>query len=263
MIMHEYLKRIIDSRRHFVRSLLRKADDIRRQAEQQVAKEHENGFVQRLDGEEISCIAEIKKCSPSKGLLRADFDAAAIAEIYAELDVAAISVLTETDFFKGAGDYLPLVKRVSGLPVLRKDFILHEIQIYESKLLNADAVLLIARILTEKELKAFIEISKTLKIEPLVEIHDVEELKMAVNNGATTIGVNNRDLEYFHTDINVALEIAPDIPDFVLSVCESGLGSASDINLVKEAGFDAVLIGEYFMRSPDIRSSFKALFAHG
>jgi len=146
---------------------------------------------------------------------------------------------------------------------LRKDFIVHEIQLYESKLLNADAVLLIARILSENKLKAFIEILRALKIEPLIEIHDENELKMALDCGASTIGVNNRDLENFHTDIKVALEIAPGIPDFVLSVCESGLKNASDINKVKEAGFNAVLIGEYFMRSPDIQSSYKALFAHG
>ncbi len=196
-------------------------------------------------------IAEIKKASPSKGIIREDFDHLAIAETYEKSGAAAISVLTDSHFFKGDIEYLSQARQVVDIPLLRKDFIIDEYQVVEAKVYCADALLLIAAVLPEDDLKFLFDLSRSFGMAVLVEIHDQDDLKKALNIGADIIGINNRDLKSFTTDINTTVELAKDIPDDKIIVSESGINTLEDINFLKEGKANAFLIGEAFMRESD------------
>ncbi len=206
---------------------------------------------------QINLIAEIKKASPSAGLIREDFNAAKIASIYVKNNAVAISVLTEEKYFLGKFSYLARVSENCSVPVLMKDFILHEFQIYEGLFYGASAVLLIVAMLSDHQLKELMKTAHRLGLDCLVEVHDEEEIKRAVSAGAQIIGINNRNLQDLKVDLNNGLKLIPKIPKGIIVVAESGLKSHEDIQRVQEAGAHAVLIGETFMRSTDIGAKIK------
>ena len=205
----------------------------------------------------VNLIAEIKKASPSAGLIREDFNAVKIAGIYVKNNAAAISVLTEDKYFLGKFAYLSQVSENAPIPVLMKDFIVHEYQIYEGLFYGASAVLLMVAMLTDKQLKGLIKSAHRLGLDCLVEAHDQTEIKRAHAAGAEIIGVNNRNLRDLKVDLNNGLNLIPQIPKGIVIVAESGLKTHDDIRRVQEAGAHAVLIGETFMRSPDIGAKIK------
>ena len=199
-----------------------------------------------------SLIAEIKKASPSKGLLREDFNPLKIAEVYEKKEVSAISVITEERFFMGRLEYLEKVKALVSQPVLRKDFLFDKYQIYESRLARADAVLLIAASLEKSEIEDLKGLAQELSLDCLVEVHTLKELDKALYGGAEIVGVNNRDLSTFKVDINRTLEMLPDIPDDRVVVSESGISTYEDVDILAHSRIDAMLIGTAIMKSPDI-----------
>ena len=210
----------------------------------------------------VSCIAEMKKASPSRGLLRDPFEPIEIAVDYESHGAAAISVLTEENYFQGSVKHLESVRRSISRPVLRKDFILDPYQIYESSACCADAVLLIAAILTPRRLLKLKQLADRLGLEVLVEVHDRQELKVALDVGARLIGVNNRNLKTFKVNLGTSLELAPHIPESVLSVSESGIKAPGDIRQLREAGYDAFLIGESLMKSANPGKALRELMIH-
>ncbi|MGM9572751.1 MAG: indole-3-glycerol phosphate synthase TrpC [bacterium] len=216
-------------------------------------------FQAALDAPELSFICEVKKASPSKGVIAEDFPYLTIAQEYEKAGAAAVSVLTEPDFFQGSGKYLREISRLISLPVLRKDFIIDEYQIYEAKCLGASAVLLIAAILEEKQLQSFLELAHSLGLSALVEAHTEEEADKALKAGAKIIGVNNRNLQTFEVDLNNSLNLRRLVPPEISFVAESGIKSADDIKKLTEAGVNGVLIGETLMRSPDKKAALDEL----
>lgn len=209
-------------------------------------------FKEAIRKQGLSIIGEIKKASPSKGIIREDFDPASLAQAY-EGAVDAISVLTEEHFFHGSGEYLQTVRQNTTLPLLRKDFIIDEIQIYESKILGASCILLITAILDGKQLERFIRLSRFLGLDALVEVHTAAELSLALECGADIIGINNRNLKDFSIDLNTTVTLKNRIPEHVPAVSESGINRPEDIKLLKNAQIDGILVGESFMRAPDIK----------
>ena len=197
-----------------------------------------------------SIIAEIKRASPSKGLIYDEKDPGFRGRLYEKSGAAAISVLTEEEYFRGSLEDLRIVKDSVGIPVLRKDFIIDPYQIYESRVHGADAVLLIVSLLEEKELTLFLEICRRLNMCPLVEVHTREELIKALKCGADVMGINNRNLNTFKTDIEVTVELSKEIPGSVLLVSESGIRGREDIVQLRYSGVDAFLIGETLMVHP-------------
>ena len=208
-------------------------------------------FVERLSRKGVTnIIAELKRRSPSKGVIREDYSPALIADSYAKGGAAALSVLTEEDFFGGSLDHLRSLNEID-LPQLRKDFIFDEYQVYEAVSAGADAVLLIVAILDDELLARLLRLAERLQIAALVEVHTAGEMKRAVAAGAAVIGVNNRDLTTFNVDLETSLSLAPLAPTGTILVSESGINSAKEIALLKSAGFNAFLIGEHFMRAED------------
>jgi indole-3-glycerol phosphate synthase len=210
-------------------------------------------------------IAEIKKASPSKGLIRADFDGSWLAERYFAGGAAALSVLTDEPFFQGSLRNLELASAAVPLPCLRKDFIVDEYQIVEARAHSGDAILLIVAALTEGELKRFAQAAHSLSLDVLVEVHTAEELVRVLDvlgkTGADAIGVNNRDLRTFHVCLETSLELVQRIPPGVVRVAESGIATPEDLARLRSAGFDAFLIGESLIRQPDPGAALKALLA--
>ncbi|NBJ16507.1 MAG: indole-3-glycerol phosphate synthase TrpC [Dehalobacter sp. 4CP] len=207
----------------------------------------------------ISIIAEVKKASPSKGVLVPDFDYLQIASMYEQLGAAAISVLTEQDYFLGSPDYLREIRESVKIPLLRKDFMIDPYQIYEAKVLGADAILLIVKILDDQQLKEFLGIAEQIGLDCLVEVHDEAEAARAMAAGASIIGINNRNLETFEVDLNHSRRIAAMIPDHLIKVSESGIHTGEDILTVQAWGFDAVLVGEAFMKAGSLEQKFAEL----
>ncbi|AFM26752.1 indole-3-glycerol phosphate synthase TrpC [Desulfomonile tiedjei] len=216
-------------------------------------------FLDAFRGPGIHIIAEIKRASPSKGLLNADLEPASLARTYASGGACAISVLTEEDHFRGSLSDLKEVRRAVPLPILRKDFILEPFQIFEARLAGADSILLIAAVLDEGTLKSLIELSRSMAMEPLVEIHDKYELSMALNVGAGLIGINNRDLRTFGTDLNVTVKLAGLIPSDRTIISESGIRTHQDISRLRDAGVHGFLIGETLVKSPDPEAALQEL----
>jgi indole-3-glycerol phosphate synthase len=218
------------------------------------------GAVRRPASGPIRLLAEIKRASPSKGILRDPFDPREIALIYEESGASALSVLTEERFFKGALQNMGVVRGAVKLPVLRKDFLLDEYQVYEARAFGADAVLLIAGLLDAHQMRDYSDIARGLGMAVLTEVHTREELHTVVAAGPDIIGINNRDLRTFKTDPDVSLRLGEEIPEGRTKISESGISDPKQIDRMERAGFDAVLIGEAFMKSADIRSKIRDLF---
>ncbi len=209
----------------------------------------------------LSLIAELKRKSPSKGMLRERFDPVSLAQTLQQAGAAALSVLTDEPFFGGHLDFLRDVKHFTEVPTLRKDFIVDPYQVYEAAFYEADAVLLIARILTEEQLFQCMQAADKLGIEPVVEVHAEAELKRALGAGAHVIGINHRDLATFTIDPTLTEQLMPRIPPGKLIVAESGVQSAEDVQRMKRLGVHAVLIGEALMTAPDPAAKVRELFA--
>ncbi len=205
-------------------------------------------------------IAEIKKASPSKGLLRDEFIAADIAQSYAECGAACLSVLTDIQFFQGCVDYLKQARASCQLPVLRKDFMVEPYQIYESRAMGADAILLIAAILNDAQMKDFEAIAQGLDMAVLVEVHDAPELARALKLKTPLIGINNRNLKTFEVSLETTLSLMQDVPKDRMLICESGIHSRDDVLRMGAAGVNAFLVGEAFMRAVDPGEALLAMF---
>jgi len=205
-------------------------------------------------------IAEVKKASPSKGVLRADFIPADIAQSYAEYGAACLSVLTDQQFFQGCVDFLKQARASCPLPVLRKDFMIDAYQIYESRAMGADAILLIAACLNDAQMKEFEQIARSLDMAVLVEVHDAAELERALKLKTPLIGVNNRNLKTFEVSLDTTLTLMRDIPADRLLVCESGIHTRDDVLRMGAAGVNAFLVGEAFMRAQEPGEALAALF---
>lgn len=219
-------------------------------------------FAAALRGEEIALIAEIKKASPSKGVIRADFDPERIAAIYAENGARALSVLTDEAYFQGSDAYLQAARRVAGLPTLRKDFTLDPYQLYQARVLGADAVLLIVALMDGTQLEDFLGLAGELGLGVLVEVHTRQEAERAGAAGAGLIGINNRDLKTFKTALDTTFELLPLLPPAALKVSESGIDTRAEVERLQEAGVDAVLVGEALMREKDIGAKVRELLGH-
>ncbi len=217
---------------------------------------------QALRGSSLGIIAEVKKASPSKGVICRDFDPVCIARIYAAGGASAISVLTEEKYFMGSLAYLKAIRDDLGSkcpPLLRKDFILDPYQVYESRASGADALLLIAAILTPDKLKELLDLSHQMGMECLVEVHNENEIETSLSTGARIIGINNRDLQTFNVDIRTTGRLRPLIPPDRLVVSESGIRNRDDIQKMKQWGVNAVLIGEALVSAPDIGAKMREI----
>ena len=219
-------------------------------------------FRKALSGDEISFICEVKRASPSKGLIAPDFPYLDIARDYERAGASAISCLTEPFWFKGRDEYLAEISNAVTIPVLRKDFTVDEYMIYQAKTLGASAVLLICSILSKEQLSEYLGIAHSLGLSALVEAHDEDEVRTALSVGAGRIGVNNRDLRTFTVDINNSARLRKLVPPEVLFVSESGIKTAADIEALRSNGTNAVLIGETLMRSPDKKAALDELRGH-
>ena len=207
----------------------------------------------------LNVIAELKKASPSRGLLRADYQPAVLAPMLEAAGAAAFSVLTEEEFFQGSLHDLKEVSKATQIPILRKDFIVDPWQVWETRAAGADSFLLIVAILDDQTLRELLELGRTLKMEALVEVHSRDELKRAAGNGARIIGVNNRDLKTFEVRLETSLELAQEIPEECIAVSESGIRAHGDLERLRGAGFDAFLIGERLMTTPEPGNALREL----
>ena len=205
-------------------------------------------FKDHISSKDEAIIAEIKKASPSAGVIKEDFDPTKIAMDYESFGASALSILTEEDFFMGSVEYLKEVKKITSLPILRKDFMIDEYQIYESKLIGADCILLIASILTDQEIEDFINIAKKLELDYLIEVHDENELKRVEHFEDALIGVNNRNLETFEVDLNNSVRLRNTFKQKNIFIAESGIKSREDMNYLKMNNIKVFLIGESLMR---------------
>jgi len=196
-------------------------------------------------------IAEVKKASPSRGLIRPDFDPVAIARTYESAGASTISVLTDEQYFQGRLEYLAAIRAAVNLPLLRKDFIIDAYQVFESRAAQADGILLIVAALSRGQLSEFLGLADELGMASLVEVHTAEELDAALQVGARIVGVNNRDLRTFETKLETTLELASSVPADRVLVSESGILTRADVERLMEAGVDAILVGESLMRDPD------------
>ena len=210
-------------------------------------------------GEEIALIAEIKKASPSKGVIRESFDPVEIGRSYEKNGAAAISVLTDVKYFRGSDASLKAVSEAVELPVLRKDFVVDPYQIHEARTIGASAVLLIVSALSPRELAEMLAVCREAQLDALVEVHTPGEARMALDAGADLVGVNNRDLKTFATDLQTTFDLLEHLPDDLVVVSESGIRSRDQVVRLRDAGVDAVLVGEHLMRQPDVGRELRAL----
>ena len=216
-------------------------------------------YLKSTEEEPYRIIAEVKKASPSKGVIREDFDPLAIAQAYERGGANAISVLTEPHFFQGSLDYLAGIRRYVGVPLLRKDFIVSKYQILEALVYGADFILLIAKALSRADLKELLNYSRHLGMEPLVEIHDKADLTKAIFAGADIIGINHRNLETFEMDMELCHKLIPLIPNGKIIVAESGIYEHGQLEDMHKVGVDAFLVGESFMRQDDVEGAIRKL----
>jgi indole-3-glycerol phosphate synthase len=214
-----------------------------------------------LKGDHIRLIAEVKQASPSRGILTSNFSSTKLARTYAEGGAAAISVLTEANYFGGNIEHLAAIKEAVGLPLLRKDFIFDPYQVYESRAYGADALLLIATILSQGQLEELISLSHSVGLKCLVEVHNEGEVERAVLSDAELIGVNNRDLNTFAVDINTTRRLRPLVPKEKITVSESGIKNRRDIEKLRKWRVDAVLVGEALVTASDVRAKMKELLS--
>jgi indole-3-glycerol phosphate synthase len=222
------------------------------------------GFISRLQDKlqagHVAVIAEIKKASPSRGVLREDFNPGQIAMSYQKGGAACLSVLTDVDFFRGADAYLQQARAACSLPVLRKDFIVDPYQVYEARMLGADAVLLIVAALSDSMLLELLQLASHLGMDALVEVHDAAELERALAVPATLLGINNRDLRSFDTSLDVTLGLLKQIPEGRIVVTESGIHTVEDVTLMRSHGVNVFLVGEAFMKAPEPGERLAELF---
>lgn len=218
------------------------------------------GFVNALTQlPAIAVIAEVKKASPSKGIICKDFDPAVIAASYERGGAEAISILTDENFFQGSLSFIPLIRQTVQLPVLRKDFIIHELQIKQARNFGADAILLIAAILDQRQIRDYLQMSQELHMDVLVEIHDEKDLDKSLAAGSTLIGINNRDLRDFSVDLTTTLRLRKEIPASIPVVSESGIRNYGDMKTLQEHGIAAALIGETLMRAANRETALQKL----
>jgi len=251
------LAEIVDQKKLEVAELSSRAADLEKAARhrQHLARD----FAAALRAKTPAIIAEVKKASPSKGVLQPNFHPPAIAQAYEAGGAACVSVLTDRNFFQGSLDDLESARSAVSLPVIRKDFTIDPLQIFEAAAHGADAVLLIAAILTTGQLQTFRELAAELGMAALVEVHDGEELKKAVDSGAEIIGVNNRNLDTFEVSLDTSIRLGARIPAAVTRVSESGIFTSADIRLLQSAGFHAFLVGESLMKAANPAQALKAL----
>lgn len=257
-----YLDRILEAKKEEVTELKRTFSI--RDAEQMIGELPETrGFAAALSahrGDRMGLIAEVKKASPSKGLIRPDFDPVAIAQAYEEAGADCLSVLTDSRFFQGQGEYLRSIREAVSLPLLRKDFIIDETQIYEARLLGADAVLLIAAALDCEKLGHFMSVASSIGLDSLIEVHDRRELEDVLQlEGIQLVGINNRNLNTFETSLSTTMELGGLVPGRITLISESGISSPEDISYLASAGARGVLVGEHFMRQTDVGAAVRSL----
>lgn len=253
------LTEILDRKRQSVEPLRAQRDTLRATA---LRRNQFRSFFNALQGDggqTLSLIAEVKRASPSAGLIAADFDPVAIATRYEAAGANAISVLTEEPFFQGHLDHLIAVRDAVGVPVLRKDFVVDEVQIYEAAAVGADAILLIVAALTQDELVHLLDVATICQLDALVEVHTLGELDRALDTDARIIGINNRDLTTFKVDLATTETLSEQVPPGVLLVSESGIRTADDSRRLRACGADAILVGEALMRSDDVLRQAVAL----
>jgi indole-3-glycerol phosphate synthase len=255
----DVLARIVEQKRTEIPAKLKRQAELEAKASALAGARRD--FRQALVRPTPAVIAEIKKASPSKGLLRADFEPRSLARAYNSGGAAALSVLTDGPFFQGSLADMEAVRATVDLPVLRKDFTLEEIDVIEAAANGADAVLLIAAILTAAEMRRLREAAASYSMAALVEVHDEGEMGRAIESGAGIIGVNNRNLHNFEVTLDTSLRLASMMPSSAVRVSESGIHSAADIHRLSEAGFHAFLIGEGLMKSPDPEHTLRCLLA--
>lgn len=252
------LDEIIAQKNLEVQRLLPRADKLRAAA---ALRDDVRSFYDalRADPTRLSMIAEVKRASPSAGTIATDFDPLMIARGYEKAGANALSVLTDEKYFQGRLEYLSLIREQVDIPCLRKDFIIHEAQIFEAVVAGADAILLIVAALDQPTLQHLLEVAHTFQLDALVEVHDLPELERALATDARIIGVNNRNLKHFTVDLGTTEKLAEEVPDDVVLVAESGIKTVADAQRLAEAGADALLVGETLMRSPNIMVDLPAL----
>ena len=251
------LDRIVEVKRAEVRALSGRASELRTAAGR---APEPRGFAAALRREaEVRLLAEVKRRSPSAGEIRPGADPAEVARAYEQGGAAALSVLTDRDFFGGELGFLPRVREAVHLPLLRKDFVVDPLQIVEARAAGADAVLLIVRILSDPLLSQLLRLAGELGMDALVEVHTAEEMERAGAAGAMLLGINNRDLATFTTDLDLSIRLAGGAPEGATLVAESGIRTAADVDKLGAAGFHAILVGESLMRQPDLREAAAAL----
>ncbi len=219
-----------------------------------------DAIIQKHRNHEPAVIAEIKKASPSKGLLRENFDPATIAHSYQQGGAACLSVLTDIDFFQGSDQYLQQARAACELPVIRKDFIIDPYQVYEARAIEADCILLIVAVLEDRQLTELTGLAHELGMDVLMEVHDAAEMHRALQQDVRLIGVNNRNLHTFETRLETSLELFDNVTAKHVFVTESGIYSVDDVNLMSESGIHTFLVGEAFMRAPDPGAALKTMF---
>jgi len=253
------LQKIAETKREEIAKLKRERglSSLKEGVKNQPAPRNFLGAIQRPG--KLSLIGELKKASPSKGVLKADFQIEPLARAYAKAGVNALSVLTDVQYFQGDLSYLKKAKEVSGLPVLRKDFLIDELQVYEAREAGADAILLIAAMMPPAKLKELLAVANGLSMVSLVEVHDERELEMALVAGAKLLGINNRNLNDFTVSLQTSFDLLRKCPKGLPVVSESGIFNRQDATQLKNAGATAILVGEAFMTSPDIETAVKAL----
>jgi indole-3-glycerol phosphate synthase len=259
IVVPDILGRIVARKQEELREAGIPVGELRAAAEANRGKHR--GFRAALRAKSPAIIAEIKKASPSRGVLIEDFRPADLARQYEKGGAAALSVLTDRDFFQGSLENLKTVRAACSLPVIRKDFTIAEYHVFEAAAACADAILLIVAILDEAQLRGFRELAESLGMDALVEVHDAAELETARRSGAGMIGVNNRDLRTFQVSLDVSKSLAPAIPADVVKVSESGIFTFDDIHSLRAAGFDAFLIGEHLVKSADPTAALQQLVA--
>ncbi|UCH48173.1 MAG: indole-3-glycerol phosphate synthase TrpC [Betaproteobacteria bacterium] len=261
--MSDILEKILAVKRDEVATAMRAKplSALRADAESAPAPRDFLGAMQAKNAQrQAAVIAEVKKASPSKGVLRENFDPAQIARSYATHGAACLSVLTDVQFFKGHGDYLKQARDASGLPVLRKDFMVDPYQIYEARAMGADCILLIVAALDDKRMSELEAIAHSLGMAVLVEVHDEAELERALRLQTPLLGINNRNLRTFETRLETTLGLLPQIPPEKLVVTESGIVSRADVERMRAANVNAFLVGEAFMRADDPGIALAELF---
>lgn len=253
----DILSRIVSRKREELRAQTLSAADLRRiaQSEQRGRRD----FAAALRAKKPAIVSEIKRASPSRGVLIEDFRPAELARQYRAGGAAAISVLTDRDFFQGCDADLREARAACDLPAIRKDFVISEQNVLEAAAIGADAILLIAAILDEAQLRGFRQLAREFEMAALVEVHDERELETALRSGAEIVGVNNRDLRTFQVSLDTSIALAPRIPATAIKVSESGIFSAADVRRLLDTGFDAFLVGEHLVKSGDPAAAIREL----